>query len=87
MDRQLDATGDELRQALAEALGLIEDEDPNTFTVADLAKEMNIGEWTARRRVRAAIEAGTMERVSVRRRRADGRLFMVPAVRLVKQDD
>ena len=87
MDRQLDATSDELRRAMREALGLVENEDPNTFTVAELAKLLDISEWTARKHVRDAIEAGTMERVPTRRRRSDGRLFTVPGVRLVMKDD
>jgi len=87
MDRKLDATDAELAQALREALGLVEDTDPNTHTVAELAKLLDVSEQTARKSVRDAIEAGTMERVPTRRRRSDGRLYTVPGVRLVKQDD
>jgi len=76
-----------MRQALREALHLVEDTDPNTFTVVELAKLLDISEWTARKHVRDAIEAGTMERVPLRRRRSDGRLFTVPGVRLVMKDD
>ena len=87
VDRQLDATDDELHQALREALGLVEDTDPNTHTVAELAKLLNVSEQTARKSVRDAIKAGTMERKPTRRRRSDGRLYTVPGVRLVVKDD
>jgi len=85
--RELDVTQEEMRQALREALHLVEDTDPNTHTVAELAELLDISEWTARKSVRDAIEAGTMERVPTRRRRSDGRLFTVPGVRLVVKDD
>lgn len=84
MARELTVTEEEMRQALREALHLVEDDDPNSFTVRELAEMLEISEWTARQRVRDAIEAGTMERISLRRRRADGRLYTVPGVRLVE---
>jgi len=87
MDRELDATSDELRQAVREALGLVENEDPNTHTIAELAELLDISEWATRKHVRNAIKAGTMERKPTRRRRSDGRLYTVPGVRLVVKDD
>lgn len=87
MARELTITEEEMCQALREALNLVEDTDPDSFTVKELAETLGISEWKARKSVRDAVEIGTMERLPLRRRRSDGRLFTVPGVRLVTKDD
>ena len=87
MDRQLDATSDELRRAMREALGLVENDDPNRRSVKKWAEFLEISEWLAREKIRAAVAAGAMERKPIRQRCSDGRIITVPGYRLVTKDD
>ena len=87
MDRELDATSDELRQAVREALGLVENDDPNRRSVKRWAEFLGISEWLARKKIRDAMEAGTMERKPIRQRCSDGRIITVPGYKLVTKDD
>ena len=87
MARELTVTDDELRQALREALGLVENDDPNRRSVKKWAEFLDISEWLARKTIREATEAGTMERKPIRQRCSDGRIITVPGYRLVTKDD
>ena len=87
VDRELGATDDELRQALAEALGLVPNDEADVFTARELAELLGIGLWAARSRANAAVEAGTMERVQVRRETRDRRVVPVMGYRLVEREE
>ena len=87
MVRELDATSEELRQALADAMGLVPDDDPSVLTVKELAEELDISVWNARKRANGAVEAGRMEKVTVKRQAKDGRVIPLDGYRLLREDD
>lgn len=87
MARELTVTEEEMRRAALEALGLVENDDPNTLSVKKWAKLLDISEWKARKKIREAVEAGKMERKPIRQRGSDGRLVTVPGYRLVMKDE
>lgn len=87
MARELTVTEEEMRQALREALELVENDDPNTRSVKKWAEFLGISEWLMRKKIREAVEAGKMERRPIRERCRDGRLITVPGYRLVVKDD
>ncbi len=87
MDAELGVSEEQIRQEWAIALGLedlVEDSD-------DILSVRQIAEWfscevnAAGNRAQAAVERGTMERVRIRRRGADGRMLVMNGYRLVKK--
>lgn len=89
-DRELGATEDEIRAAWRDALGLGKKVDPprpkGVVTVAEIAAEEELCESNIRVRMRKAIAAGTMEKVTFYRYDIMGRLQPVPGYRPVMKD-
>ncbi len=87
MERTINMTADEMRQAFSEALGfdgLAEDGD-DIKTLEQLAAMFGCSRNAAEGRAKRAESRGTMERVRVRRISANGRVWILVAYRLVQK--
>lgn len=85
VESELDIPEEALDEAWAQVLGLGDavDEDDDVRTTAELAEKYGRCPSTIRARLRAALKAGTVERVTARRRTTDGKAQLVPAYRLL----
>lgn len=87
MERTINLTESEMRQALDAAMGMVDiDEDgPDVFTTRQLAEMYGLGWQAASARAEAAVKRGVMEPLHVMRASTDGSLRCVKAYRLVTQ--
>lgn len=90
VEAELDATAEEIREALAEALGYNRENDPRpegVHTTSELALMFGASMTQMRRRIREALEAGTMELVRFHQIDALARRQPMNGYRMVIQDD
>ena len=87
VESELDISAKALNEAWMQALGLCEtiDESDDVRTTAELAEKYGRSPSTIRARIRAALKAGTVERVKTRRMTTDGKVQSVPAYRILRE--
>jgi len=86
VEEELELTEDQVWAELSVALNLplMDEDDSNAKSIPEMMQKRGESETTVRRYVKAALAAGTIEELRVRRPNAQGRMRPLSVYRVVK---